>query len=261
MWAISAAPLWAGNDLTHMTDVIRGIYTNPEVIAIDQDALGAGVMKVKEDAVGLEVWSKPLGSIGSGVDAVLMLNLNDHPAPVAFPWSDLGLSGDIRARDLYSHQDLKVQPTGYEAQIPAHGSVFLKVSGTYEWSRGITYEAEWPGNLRSGDATLLTCPTCSQSYAISLNSAGVSALTFTHIVVPESGTYQMILYYTDSQANTDKLQLRVNDSQPTPIRINELIYGAESLPISLNKGDNSLTFSYADIAGKKVNIDRIRIYQ
>lgn len=265
MWAISAAPLWAGNDLTHMTDTIRSIYTNREVVAIDQDPLGSGVKMVKEDAVGLEVWSKPLDSIGSGVDAVLMLNLTDHPASVAVQWSDLNLSGDVHVRDLYSHQDLKVRPRGYQAKIPAHGSVLLKVSGNYMWSKGVIYEAEWPGNLRSDDAILLTCPACSQSYAISLNSpddsAGATSLTFTHVVMPKSGTYQMILYYIDSNIDTDKLQLRVNHGQSKPIHIDGVIYGSESLSIHLNGGDNSLTFSYAGTAGKKVNIDRIRIYQ
>jgi alpha-galactosidase len=265
MWAISAAPLWAGNDLTHMSDAIRAIYTNPEIIAIDQDPLGAGVRKVKENAVGLEVWSKPLGSIGSGVDAVLLLNLSDQPASIAVQWSDLGLSGDVHVRDLYSHQGLKTQPDGYRAQMPAHGSVLLKVSGTYDWSKGAIFEAEWPGNLRSSDAVLLTCPECSHSYAISLNgpsgAAGTTSLTFRHIVVPKSGTYYLTLYYADSLIRTDKLQLRVNDGQPKPIHIHEAIYRSESLPVSLNEGDNFLTFSYAGVAGTTVNIDRIRIYQ
>ena len=35
-----AAPLLAGNDLTHMDDTIKGILLNKEVIAVDQDQLG-----------------------------------------------------------------------------------------------------------------------------------------------------------------------------------------------------------------------------
>ena len=261
MWAISAAPLWSGNDLTHMTDPIRKIYTNPEVIAIDQDPLGAGVVKVEENAVGLEVWSKPLGSVASGVNAVLMLNLTDRPAPVSVPWSDLDLSGNVHIRDLYSHQDLRSQSTRYEAQIPAHGSVLLKVSGIYEWFKGAVYEAEWPGNIRSANAALLTCPACSQSYAISLNSPGKAALTFTHVVVPKAGTYQITLDYTDSPTNTDKLQLLVNSGQSKSVRINRVIFGSDSIPISLKEGDNTVTVSNAGAAGTKINIDRIRVSQ
>lgn len=265
MWAISAAPLWAGTDLTRMPSEIREIYTSREIIAIDQDQLGAAAQKVKEDAVGLEVWSKPLGSIASGVEAVLLLNLTDAPAEVAIRWSDLNLSGKVTVRDLYQHKDITAQPDGYSAKIPAHGSVLLKVSGTYLWSRGATYEAEWSGNLRGKDAALLTCPACSQSYAVSLSSAQdapeASSLTFTHVVVPKPGTYRLTLYYADSHAITDKLQVRINDGTPVPVHLFSYIYGSETLPVTLKAGDNSLTFSNPDPSGNKANIDRIRLYQ
>src|SRR6185503_19785389 len=41
LWALEAAPLIAGNDLRSMSDSTRAILTNPEVIAVDQDSLGA----------------------------------------------------------------------------------------------------------------------------------------------------------------------------------------------------------------------------
>jgi len=129
MWAISAAPLWAGNDLTHMDATTREIYTNREAIAVDQDSLGAGPKRIWKDNKGLEVWSKASGNIGSGVDAVLLLNLTAAPADIAVRWSDLGLSGKVQVRDLWLHKDLGGFPGGYNARIPSHGSVLLKVRG------------------------------------------------------------------------------------------------------------------------------------
>ena len=41
LWAMLAAPLIAGNDLRTMRPEIHDILTNKEVIAVDQDALGA----------------------------------------------------------------------------------------------------------------------------------------------------------------------------------------------------------------------------
>jgi alpha-galactosidase len=41
MWCLLAAPLLLGNDLTHMTSATLAILANPEVIAVDQDSLGA----------------------------------------------------------------------------------------------------------------------------------------------------------------------------------------------------------------------------
>jgi len=46
LWAISAAPLWAGIDLRKMTDTARDVFLNKEVIAIDQDPLGIAARKV-----------------------------------------------------------------------------------------------------------------------------------------------------------------------------------------------------------------------
>ncbi len=40
LWALTAAPLLAGNDIRTMTAVTKSILLNKEVIAIDQDPLG-----------------------------------------------------------------------------------------------------------------------------------------------------------------------------------------------------------------------------
>jgi alpha-galactosidase len=59
LWAIVAAPLPAGNDLSKMTPETLAILENRDVIAIDQDPLG--IQGDRLSAVGpLEIWSKPL---------------------------------------------------------------------------------------------------------------------------------------------------------------------------------------------------------
>ena len=47
LWAISKAPLLIGCDLTNMTQEIKNILTNPEVIGINQDILGQQGRKIK----------------------------------------------------------------------------------------------------------------------------------------------------------------------------------------------------------------------
>jgi alpha-galactosidase len=261
MWAISAAPLWAGNDLTAMDDATHAIFANAEAIAIDQDPLGAGPVKVREYGAGIEVWAKPLGALGSGVQAVMLVNLGDAPAEAAVEWSDLGLAGKATVRDLWAHKDLGEFHDAYKTLLPAHGSVLLKVSGAFSWARGATYEAEWPGNTRSGDAALLVCPECSQSYAISLrggkNNSGGSSLAFNHIVVPESGRYWANLVYVDSGEASDTVQMRVNQGSPTDVKLPGAIYGTAKFPVDLNKGENSITFRFA--AEGSVDIDRLTV--
>src|SRR4030095_15762467 len=59
LWCILAAPLMAGNDLRKMTNEVKEILTNREVIAVDQDSLGMQGRRVKRDG-DREVWAKQL---------------------------------------------------------------------------------------------------------------------------------------------------------------------------------------------------------
>jgi len=129
MWVISAAPLWAGTDLTHMDRETQAIFTNPEVIAVDQDSLGAGSSRVRFGKNAVEVWEKPLGSKNGGIKALLLLNLSRRRAVASVLWTDLGLMPNASVRDLWSRKDLGPFPDGYSVEIPPHGSILIKVSG------------------------------------------------------------------------------------------------------------------------------------
>ena len=129
MWAISAAPLLVGTDLTQIDWETHAILINPEVIAVDQDALGAGPIRTGDDKDGVEVWEKPLSGGSGGTKAVLLLNLASKKAMASVRWSDLRLRPNARVRDLWSRKDVGIFTDGYSVEIPPHGSVLLKVSG------------------------------------------------------------------------------------------------------------------------------------
>jgi alpha-galactosidase len=123
LWALTAAPLLAGNDIRTMSDVTKSILLNKEVIAVDQDALGKQASPVKSNK--LETWVKPLsdGSVAVGV-----VNLDTAPATATVQASDLKLAGVKSARDLWAHKDVKFKNGEYSATLPAHGILMLKVS-------------------------------------------------------------------------------------------------------------------------------------
>lgn len=127
LWAISDAPLIAGNDPMLMTPTTQSILTNSEVIAINQDALGLQGVTVSGDA---SVWAKPLNQ--SGARAVVLLNTSDTSAAnITFQLPEIGLAGgSATVRDLVSHADLGSFQDSYTYNaIPAHGSATLKVVG------------------------------------------------------------------------------------------------------------------------------------
>ncbi len=126
LWAISSAPLWAGNDLRSMSQDTLRVLTNREVIAVDQDPLGETGTLIAEDRPGLQVWAKHL--IGKRSPwAVLLFNRNSKPATMSIDWEDLGIYSAAAVRDLWKHQDLGILNDKFSAVVPAHGTVMLRV--------------------------------------------------------------------------------------------------------------------------------------
>jgi alpha-galactosidase len=124
LWAILAAPLLAGNDLTSMTPETIALLTNKDVVAVDQDR--AGKQGDRASAVGpIEIWVRPLAD---GSKAVGIFNRHRDPMSATVDFRKFGFSGAVKARDLWQQKDIgKLDPT-YTTKIPAHGVLFLRVS-------------------------------------------------------------------------------------------------------------------------------------
>lgn len=128
LWAILAAPLIAGNDLRNMSQATKDILMNAEVIGVDQDPAGKQGTKVRTEG-GSEVWAKPLKQ--RGAVAVALFNRGDAAADITANWSVVGVpSGKARVRDLWAHADRGVYSNKFEANVPSHGVVVLKVVST-----------------------------------------------------------------------------------------------------------------------------------
>jgi alpha-galactosidase len=123
LWCILSAPLVASNDMTAMTPNSLALLSNSEVIAVDQDALGIQGHRVWQQGP-LEVWVKPLADGGKAV-AVFNRDLGTTPIPLRF--KQIGVTGPIDARDLWSHTDLGLIKDGYVVRVPVHGAASLKL--------------------------------------------------------------------------------------------------------------------------------------
>jgi alpha-galactosidase len=124
LWAMLAAPLLAGNDLSKMPPETAAILTNRDVIAIDQDPLGKQGDRVS--AVGpVEIWSKPLQG---GAKAVALFNRDDTALPVTLNLSDVGFKGGANAKDIWEAKDLGKLHGAYTATVPRHGVVLLRLT-------------------------------------------------------------------------------------------------------------------------------------
>ena len=124
LWAILAAPLLAGNDLSKMTPETLAILGNKGVIAIDQDPMGKQGDRVHAEGP-LEIWARPLAG---GAKAVGLFNLGDRPANMDVTTGQLGLKGPAAMHDVWADKDLGKQAS-YHAVVPAHGVVLLRIAG------------------------------------------------------------------------------------------------------------------------------------
>ena len=123
LWCLLAAPLILGNDLTSMTAETRALLTNPEVIAVDQDALGKQGYRLTQEG-DLEVWIKPLAD---GSKAAGLFNRGWGAMPVTVNFRDAGLGDSARVRDLWSGRDFGMFKQEYTATVPQHGVVMIDV--------------------------------------------------------------------------------------------------------------------------------------
>ena len=125
LWAMMAAPLIAGNDVSAMSAATRDILTNREVIAVDQDPLGRQGRRVAKDG-DRELWVKPLSG---GARALLLFNRGAAPTTISARWDQLDWAPRQKAsvRDLWSHRDLAPAMASVSATVRAHGVVMLKL--------------------------------------------------------------------------------------------------------------------------------------
>jgi alpha-galactosidase len=123
LWCLLAAPLLIGCDMTKLDDFTLGLLTNDEVLEVNQDPLGTQAARVSRHGAG-EVWAKRMED---GSLAVGLFNRGPTGARLTARWRDLGLSGQQRVRDLWRQQDIGVFAGQFEAAVPRHGVVLVRL--------------------------------------------------------------------------------------------------------------------------------------
>lgn len=131
LWCIMASPLIAGNDLTRLLDKhdVRqqqylALLTNPYIIAVDQDSLGAQGHRVWQQGPQ-EIWKKPMAD---GSTVVGLFNRVNGTVSVPLPFNLIGVTGTVDAFDLWADKDLGNIKDGYKVQVAGFNAVMLKLT-------------------------------------------------------------------------------------------------------------------------------------
>jgi alpha-galactosidase len=135
LWCMLAAPLSAGNDLRKMSASTRGILTNKDLIAVDQDSLGVAAFKLMLPD-SLELYVKPMKD---GNFVLCFLNRTANSRKINLDWKDLIISDQQSGMDIhfasqtFKYHDLwQPQMNGSTnkkliREIPAHAVVVLRL--------------------------------------------------------------------------------------------------------------------------------------
>ncbi len=123
LWALVAAPFIFSGDITRLDKFTLSLLTNDEIIDVDQDPLGKPGYRVSKSG-GSEVWMRKLED---GSVAVGLFNRDSTVRKVTALWSDLGLTGRQKLRDIWRQKDIGSYADKYSASVGARGVVMLKM--------------------------------------------------------------------------------------------------------------------------------------
>ena len=125
MWALFAAPLLIGCDLTKIDDFTLSLLTNDEVLEIDQDPLGRGAERIAVPGGDTEVWARPLAN---GDVAVGLCNFSDETRKVTFDMEGCGVLGPWRVRDAWRQRDEGKSSKTYSVEVLPHATHLVRLA-------------------------------------------------------------------------------------------------------------------------------------
>ena len=124
MWSLMAAPLFFSGDMSKLDAFTLNVLCNPEVIDVNQDVRGKQAHIVRQTDTEL-VLAKPLES---GALAVGLFALGRGPRTISVSWTDLGIEGPRRVRDVWRGADAGILDGAWRVDVPRHGVSFIRLA-------------------------------------------------------------------------------------------------------------------------------------
>ncbi|MEJ5995390.1 glycoside hydrolase family 27 protein [Pedobacter sp. Du54] len=100
LYCMLNSPLYASCDIRKLDEDTKTIFTNTEVIALNQDALG----KQAERKIKTDIWDVFVRPLANGDFALAILNKSDSEQNSLINFSDVGLADKYEIKDLWQHK-------------------------------------------------------------------------------------------------------------------------------------------------------------
>lgn len=267
MWCILSSPLALGNDMPKMSEETREILTNPEVLAINQDASGLQAQLLFEKD-SLQVWAKHLNGSQSKEFAVALLNQGITPANISIRWKDLNIVGKAKVRDLWTRRDLGVMDSLYTASVAGHGVSLIKVTAKQTKPKEV-FEAEysWINNynltvnseILPNQAKPVADASCSGGAKVSwIGNREDNFIEFRDVFAQANGSYTLTIFY--SSGENRNATVTINGKEKKLANLNSggwKTIAKTSVNVALKKGYNVIRIG--NPGGWTPDIDKIEV--
>ncbi len=139
MWSLLSAPMLIGCDMEKLDPFTMSLLTNDEVLAVNQDSLGKGLVKISGPAFTVPAYNTPPAdnpggnamvyskTLDDGTLAIGLFNVGPKPMDISVNFSDLGIKGPQKVRDLWRQKDLGQFKDSFSAPVNSHGTVLVKI--------------------------------------------------------------------------------------------------------------------------------------
>ena len=125
MWSVLAAPLVIGSDVRALSPDTIGMLTDRDVLAVDQDPLGAQGTRIATQGSG-DVWVRRLAN---GDRAVALLNRGSSPLTITTSATAAGSATPASTRSTTCGRTRVTESAGtIRATVPPGGAVLYRVS-------------------------------------------------------------------------------------------------------------------------------------
>ena len=237
LWAMGAAPLTLGTDLTDLDATDLGYLKNARVLAVDQDAVDAKRILSSGDQ---QAYSKT----EANGDVILgLFNYSGTASTtVTVPLSSAGLSGSATATDLWTGGSLGTISGSYSVTL-APGAVRL-IRATPTGGSAVRVEAEAAGNTIAGATRTASCSGCSGGTKVGyIGNGAANYVTVNGINESAAGSRTLTVSYLLSGSRS--FSISVNGGPDITLGLTGTSFATvatATVPITVKAGANTIKF-------------------
>jgi alpha-galactosidase len=256
MWAIMAAPLLIGTDLTAASAADLAILANSDVIAIDQDPVGRQGRQISNTG-GRRILVKELAN---GDRAVALYNESDATATISTSASAIGMPSatSYGLFDLWSKARRTTTGT-ISASVPAHATVLYRVSRDGGPAPTNRFEAE-NATISQGAVESQHAGFSGTGYVNTINAAG-PFVEWT-VTAAAAGATTLRFRHANGVAENRPMSISINGAAPVSVSFPSTgawtTWATVNVPATLNAGANTVRAT-ATVAGGAPNLDYVEL--